>query len=202
MQSTIYLLQQELKEAKDCINKQLLELEELRSGVGGGIVGASATRCQVNGISELTNQTSPGKETAELSRHPEETVDSKRPTAVLENDELERLDNLQPSSKRSRQSLTDNFSQQSSEVRNSGIDSMDVEADSTTGCKSSSRTRSQADHCNRTKTGSFADKSGNLTEDSKRDRSRGSGSSSKVKSESADCKSSRSAGGHGNKVAD
>lgn len=138
MQSTVYLLQQELKEAKERINRQLVELDELRlvqsngnsHPLGNGLVD---TLERTDGIVELKNLVI-------NSSHKEDTRCFNKSSPVA----------------RDKQAPMESCSKQST-------DSMDIEADSTTGLMSAS-CRNHSDHCrtkppNSDKLGSNSDES-------------------------------------------
>jgi len=169
MQSTVYLLQQELKEAKERIYQQLVELTELRA-----TLGASQLNCSETNLTPL--HPPQNNSHADFASRTDDVIDNFK-REVVNNSALEEQE-LLDNTVRSKQQVADTCSKHSG-------DSMDVEADSTTGLSSAS-CKNHVDHC---RTKSNSDKLCGSAEDSNgkkalADRSRTS--STKVKTEQVD----------------
>lgn len=134
MQSTVYLLQQELKEAKERISKQLMEINELRSAAIGS---------QMNGAELSVSHSQSQSNSHDAVNSPVRTdavLGSKNDVVnVTIKEEKELSDNS------GKQPPADACSKHS-------VVSMDIEADSTTGVSSAS-CKNTADHA-RTKSNS------------------------------------------------
>jgi molybdopterin converting factor small subunit len=190
MQSTVYLLQQELKEAKERINKQLVELDELRTNAAVG--------SQLNGPeTNLTLAQHPSNSHADSLVRTDGIVDSKKEVAPLVNnssrEEQDCLDNAVLAARSKYENAADDCSKPF-------VDSMDIEADSTTGVTAAS-CRNHSDH-NRTKASSDRLLGGSAEDSNGKkvavDRCRTA--SAKVKIEAVDSLPNGVAVGHGNAV--
>jgi hypothetical protein len=185
MQSTVYLLQQELKEAKERINLQLVELGELQASIGGPQLNGSDTNLTALQPPQI-------KSHVDLIVRTDGVLDSlKKEVFKYSNlEEQEDLDN----SVRDKQQAADTCSKHSG-------DSMDIEADSTTGLSSGS-CRNHSDHC---RTKSNLDKIGGTVEDNngkKASTDRSRTASTKVRAETVEGLSNGVAVLHANKSVD
>jgi hypothetical protein len=187
MQSTVYLLQQQLKEAKERISKQLVEIDELRT---------NAVASQLNGTdANLTLPQHTNNSRTDSAVRTDGIVDAKK--EVVNNsfrEEQEFLDSSVVSAREKHESTGEGCSKHC-------VESMDIEADSTTGVTPAS-CRNHSDH-SRTKTSS--ERLGGSAEDSNGKKAaveRCRTASTKTKVETVECMPNGVAVGHSGKVVD